>query len=53
MAEAAKNVGRLRWSDLSEAQREALRSKLSGLWEAETDEGAFESLAVDKRKRCC
>jgi hypothetical protein len=50
VAEAAENVSKLRWSDLSEAQRDALSSKLSGLWEAETDKDAFESLAVDKQQ---
>jgi hypothetical protein len=50
VAEAVENVGRLRWSDLSDAQQEALRSKLSGLWDTETDKDAFEALAVDKQQ---
>lgn len=50
MADVAADVSRLRWSELSAAQREALRGRLSGLWDARTDEEAFESLAVDKQQ---
>ena len=41
---------RLRWRDLPAGDREALMGKLVGLWGAPSDEGAFDSLAVDKQQ---
>ena len=40
----------LRWSDLSDALREALKDKLSGLWGAIGDEEVFDSLPIDKQQ---
>jgi hypothetical protein len=40
----------LQWGDLSREVRELLTGKLAGLWGAETDRAAFESLAIDKQQ---
>jgi len=40
----------LQWGDLSKDVRELLTGKLAGLWGAETDQAAFESLAIDKQR---
>jgi hypothetical protein len=40
----------LQWTDLSRDVRELLTGKLAGLWGAETDQSAFESLAIDKQQ---
>ena len=50
MAEPASEVSQLRWGDLSEDLRHALRGKLTGLWGAPSDEVAFDSLAIDKQQ---
>lgn len=42
--------GILRWTDLSHELRESLAGKLSGLWDAGTDQEAFEALSVDKQQ---
>jgi hypothetical protein len=38
------------WSNLSPVTREVLTGKLVGLWGAESDETAFDSLPVDKQQ---
>jgi hypothetical protein len=50
VAEPASEVSQLRWSDLSEDLREALKDKLAGLWGAAGDGDAFGSLAIDKQQ---
>jgi len=50
VAEPAADVSLLRWSDLSDDLREALKDKLSGLWGAIGDQEAFDSLAIDKQQ---
>ncbi|MDQ2921330.1 MAG: hypothetical protein M3R52_06950, partial [Acidobacteriota bacterium] len=50
MVETASDVGQLRWSDLSDDLREALKDKLTGLWGAIGDEQAFDSLSIDKQQ---
>jgi hypothetical protein len=40
----------LNWSDLSSELRELLSGKLAGLWQAPSDEAAFESWPVDKQQ---
>lgn len=41
---------RLNWSDLSAELQDALAGRLAGLWEAPTDEAAFNALATDKQQ---
>ena len=50
MTEPAAEVSHLRWSDLSEDLRHALKDKLAGLWGAPNDEVAFDSLSIDKQQ---
>ena len=45
MAESA-----LTWAGLPEATRELLTGKLAGLWDAPTDEAAFDSWPLDKKQ---
>jgi hypothetical protein len=47
---SASDVNRLRWNDLSDDQREALKDKLTGLWGAIGDQEAFDSLSIDKQQ---
>ena len=50
MVEPASDVSQLRWSDLSDDLREALKDKLTGLWGATGDEQAFNSFSIDKQQ---
>ena len=38
------------WSELADDLREALKGKLAGLWDAATDEAAFDALSIDKQQ---
>ena len=46
----ADNTELLHWRDLSADVRGALAGRLVGLWGAQTDEAAFDSLASDKQQ---
>ena len=48
--ETAADVQPLLWSDLAVELRDALRGKLAGLWDAATDEAAFNALSVEKQQ---
>ncbi|MGI9065120.1 MAG: hypothetical protein ACR2HX_01765 [Pyrinomonadaceae bacterium] len=48
--EPASDVNQLRWSDLSDDLRGALKDKLTGLWGATGDAEAFDSLSIDKQQ---
>ncbi len=50
MAEPVADASQLRWSDLSQGLREALKNKLAGLWGAPADEDVFDALAIDKQQ---
>src|SRR6266545_5998323 len=50
MTDSSSGLDQILWRNLSEDSREALTGKLSGLWGAATDEGAFDSCAVDKQQ---
>lgn len=50
MVDQHSDVNQLRWTDLSDDLREALKGKLTGLWGISGDEEAFESLAIDKQQ---
>jgi hypothetical protein len=50
VVDSAANVHPLRWSELSGDLRDALTGKLTGLWGARSDEGAFDALAIDKQQ---
>jgi len=50
MVETVSDVGQLRWGDLPDELREALKDKLTGLWGATSDEEAFNSLSIDKQQ---
>lgn len=50
MVENVSAVNQLRWWDISGDRREALTGKLAGLWEAQRDEEAFDSLSVDAQQ---
>ncbi len=50
MSDSASDVSQLRWSDLSDDLREALKDKLTGLWGAIGDEEGFDSLSIDKQQ---
>lgn len=50
VSEPAAEVSQLRWSDLSEDLRHALKDKLAGLWGAPSDQDAFDSLSIDKQQ---
>lgn len=39
----------LTWANLTYATRELLTGKLAGLWDAETDQAAFDSWTLDKK----
>ncbi|HKP45834.1 MAG TPA: hypothetical protein VJT50_04480, partial [Pyrinomonadaceae bacterium] len=43
-------VRHLSWSDLDSDLRQELDGKLVGLWDAESDEAAFNALAIDKQQ---
>jgi hypothetical protein len=48
--ETATDVQQLVWSELAAELRDALNGKLAGLWDAATDEAAFNALSVDKQQ---
>jgi hypothetical protein len=48
--ETAAEVQQLLWSELAPELRDALSGKLIGLWDAATDEAAFDALSVDKQQ---
>jgi hypothetical protein len=48
--ETSADVGQLVWRELAADLRDALNGKLSGLWDAQTDEAAFNALSVDKQQ---
>ncbi|HBB86028.1 MAG TPA: hypothetical protein DC047_00255 [Blastocatellia bacterium] len=48
--ETAAGVQQLVWSELAAELRDALSGKLAGLWDAATDEAAFNALSVDKQQ---
>lgn len=48
--EPAADVQQLVWCELPAECREALSGKLFGLWDAATDEAAFNALSVDKQQ---
>ena len=50
MIKSASDVTQLRWNDLSDDQREALKDKLAGLWGAIGDQEAFDFLSIDKQQ---
>ena len=50
MSEFEPGKTHLRWSTLSPLQRELLTAKLAGLWQASTDDAAFDSWAIDKQQ---
>jgi hypothetical protein len=48
--ETSADVQQLVWSELAADLRNALDGKLAGLWNARTDEAAFNSLSIDKQQ---
>jgi len=48
--ETSADVQQLVWSELAADLRDALNGKLAGLWDAPTDEAAFNALSVDKQQ---
>lgn len=48
--ETATDIQQLVWSELAAELRDALTGKLAGLWDAATDEAAFNALSVDKQQ---
>jgi hypothetical protein len=48
--ETSADVQQLVWSELAADLRNALTGKLEGLWDAATDESAFNALSVDKQQ---
>ena len=50
MTDEVQKIARLSWYGLPRETRELLRGKLAGLWGAESDEAAFDSLAIDKQQ---
>ena len=48
--EITAEVQQLLWSDMAGELRDALSGKLVGLWDATTDEAAFNALSVDKQQ---
>ena len=48
--ESGADVQQLVWSRLAADLRDALNGKLAGLWDAQSDEAAFDSLSVDKQQ---
>jgi hypothetical protein len=50
VADSDSNVRPTLWQDLSGDVQEALTGKLSGLWDAPSDEAAFNGFAVDKQQ---
>ena len=48
--ETPADAQQLIWSELPADLRDALNGKLAGLWEAPTDEAAFNALAIDKQQ---
>ncbi|MEO7971486.1 MAG: hypothetical protein ABI698_09315 [bacterium] len=49
-AETTADISQLLWSELAAELRAALSGKLAGLWDAATDEAAFNALSVDKQQ---
>ena len=48
--ETFEDVGQLLWSELAAELRDSLKGKLAGLWDAPTDEAAFNALSIDKQQ---
>lgn len=48
--ETGAEVQQLIWSELAADLRDALKGKLAGLWNAATDEAAFNALSIDKQQ---
>jgi len=48
--ETPADAQQLIWSELPVDLRDALNGKLAGLWDATTDEAAFNALAIDKQQ---
>ena len=48
--ETSADVQQLVWSDLAPDLRDAFAGRLTGLWDAATDEAAFNALSVDKQQ---
>jgi len=48
--ETSADVQQLAWSDLAADLRDAFAGRLTGLWDAATDEAAFNALSVDKQQ---
>lgn len=46
----ATGVRRLQWAELDSQLRQDLNGRLAGLWGAESDESAFNALAIDKQQ---
>lgn len=50
MAKAGKTESCVKWAALSADTRDSLARKLEGLWQAPSDEAAFDSLTLDKQQ---
>jgi hypothetical protein len=48
--EISADIQQLVWSELADNVRDALIGKLAGLWDAITDEAAFNALSIDKQQ---
>ena len=48
--ETSEDVRQLVWSELAADLRDDLNGKLAGLWDAPTDEAAFNALSVEKQQ---
>jgi hypothetical protein len=48
--ETFEDVRQLLWSELAAELRDTLKGKLAGLWDAPTDEAAFNALSIDKQQ---
>lgn len=48
--ETFEDVRQLLWSELAADLRDTLKGKLAGLWDAPTDEAAFNALSIDKQQ---
>ena len=48
--DTSADVQQLVWSELAPDLRDGLSGKLAGLWDATTDEAAFNTLSVDKQQ---
>jgi hypothetical protein len=49
VADPTTSLPSLKWADLSRETKELLKGKLVGLWDAATDEAAFDSWTLDKK----